>query len=104
MKVASGFSALEPPRSTGWSWCSTRADGAPAAFLLDGGYITDLRTGAAGGVAARHLAPERVDVVAVIGTGGQARQQIDALAQVRPGFAQVRVWGRNPAQARSVRR
>ena len=31
--------------------------GSPAALLLDGGLITDVRTGAAGGVAARHLAP-----------------------------------------------
>jgi ornithine cyclodeaminase len=74
-------------------------DGSPAAFLLDGGYLTDLRTGAAGGVAARHLAPERVDRVAVIGTGAQARYQVEALAQVRPGFAEVRVWGRTPDHA-----
>ena len=74
-------------------------DGSPAAFLLDGGYLTDLRTGAAGGVAARHLAPERVERVAVIGTGAQARYQVEALAEVRPGFSEVRVWGRNPTHA-----
>src|SRR6266550_3855337 len=46
--------------------------GAPAAFLMDHGYITDVRTGAAGGVAARHLASTEVGAVAVIGTGAQA--------------------------------
>ncbi|HEY6567868.1 MAG TPA: ornithine cyclodeaminase family protein [Actinomycetota bacterium] len=101
VKVASGFYAAEPPAIDGLVMVFDAKDGAPAAFLLDGGYITDLRTGAAGGVAARHLAPERVDVVAVIGTGGQARQQIDALALVRPGFTQVRVWGRDEEHTRS---
>ncbi len=76
--------------------------GAPAAFLMDHGYITDLRTGAAGGVAAKHLAPSTCDVVAVIGTGTQARYQLDALARVRT-FEEVRVWGRDPARAAACR-
>jgi ornithine cyclodeaminase len=99
LKAASGFYAAEPPAIDGLVIVFDARDGSPAAFLLDGGYLTDLRTGAAGGVAARHLAPERVDRVAVIGTGAQARYQVDALAEVRPGFAEVRVWGRNPAHA-----
>ena len=68
--------------------------GAPAAFLLDHGFITDQRTGAAGGVAARWLAPERIEVVAVIGTGLQARKQVQALRAVRPVAGEIRVWGR----------
>jgi len=73
------------------------ATGAPAALILDHGLITDLRTGAAGGVAARYLAPERPRAVAMIGSGGQARHQIDALSRVR-SFEQVRVWGRHPGR------
>ncbi len=99
VKAASGFSALDPPAIDGMVVVFEARDGAPAAFLLDHGFITDLRTGAAGGVAARHLAPRRVATVAVIGTGGQVRQQLDALAVVRPAFTVVRVWGRNPAHA-----
>jgi ornithine cyclodeaminase len=99
VKAASGFYDLEPPAIDGLVIVFDARDGSPAALLLDGGYLTDLRTGAAGGVAARHLAPERVERVAVIGTGAQARQQVDALAEVRPGFAEVRVWGRDPAHA-----
>ena len=72
---------------------------APVAFLLDGGLLTDLRTGAAGGVAARWLAPDRVDVVAVLGTGIQARRQIEALRCVRPALGQVRIWGRDMDRA-----
>ena len=99
VKAASGFYGLEPPAIDGLVIVFDARDGSPAALLLDGGYLTDLRTGAAGGVAARHLAPERVERVAVIGTGAQARQQIDALAEVRPGFTEVRVWGRDPSHA-----
>ena len=99
VKVASGFYAQDPPAIDGMVAVFDARDGAPAAFLLDNGFITDLRTGAAGGVAAKHLAPERVRTVAVIGTGGQARQQLDALGVVRPGFVDVRVWGRDPDHA-----
>ncbi|MGH2635238.1 MAG: ornithine cyclodeaminase family protein [Actinomycetota bacterium] len=95
VKVASGFSAPTPPRVDGLVLVFDARDGSPSALLLDRGLITDLRTGAAGGVVARYLAPERVDTVAVIGTGAQARCQLDALGFVRPGFAHVRIWGRD---------
>jgi ornithine cyclodeaminase len=99
VKVASGTYGTDPPAIDGLVMVFNARDGSPAAFLLDNGFITDLRTGAAGGVAAKHLAPETVATVAVIGTGGQARQQVDALTAVRPGFRDVRVWGRNPEHA-----
>jgi ornithine cyclodeaminase len=99
VKAASGFYAQEPAAIDGLVIVFDARDGAPAAFLLDNGFITDLRTGAAGGVAARHLAPRAPSTVAIVGTGGQARQQLDALAVVRPGFADVRVWGRDAAHA-----
>jgi ornithine cyclodeaminase len=102
VKVASGFPRnveVGRPASDGMVIVFDAQTGAPAALLLDNGFLTDLRTGAAGGVAARHLAPERVSAVAVIGTGAQARYQLNALALVRPGFASVRVWGRHPGNA-----
>ena len=60
VKVASGFYAQDPPAIDGLVLVFDATTGAPVAFLLDGGCITDMRTGAAGGVAARWLAPERV--------------------------------------------
>jgi ornithine cyclodeaminase/alanine dehydrogenase-like protein (mu-crystallin family) len=102
VKVVSGFPhnpKLGLASSDGMVVVFEAETGSPAAFLLDQGYITDLRTGAAGGVAARHLAPEQVRTVAVVGTGMQAGFQLDALAIVRPGFATVRVWGRHPEHA-----
>lgn len=101
VKVASGFydnPSIGLPSSDGVVAVFDAATGGPAAFLLDNGYITDLRTGAAGGVAARHLAPAEPGIVAVIGTGAQARYQLDALARVRP-FREVRVWGRSTEHA-----
>jgi ornithine cyclodeaminase/alanine dehydrogenase-like protein (mu-crystallin family) len=74
--------------------------GAPAAFLLDNGFITDLRTGAAGAVAAKYLARKKVGTIAVIGTGGQARYQVEMLALVR-NFGELRVWGRDPGKAQA---
>src|SRR5439155_88652 len=84
VKVSSGFSGVDPPALDGLVVVFDARTGAPTAFLLDGGFVTDQRTGAAGGVAARWLAPERVDVVAVIGTGVQARKQVEALRVIGP--------------------
>ena len=96
VKVASGFSALQ--RSDGLVIMFDARSGAPAAILLDNGFLTEQRTAAAGGVAARHLAPRRVEAVGVIGTGAQARVQLDALA-VERGFKEVRIWGRSHLRA-----
>jgi ectoine utilization protein EutC len=68
------------------------------ALFLDNGYLTDVRTAAAGAVAARHMAPETVETAGVLGTGVQARLQIAAARLVRP-FTRVLVWGRDPDRA-----
>lgn len=68
------------------------------ALLLDNGFLTDVRTAAAGAVAARHLAPRDVRIAGVLGTGVQARLQIAAAHLVRP-FSKVLVWGRDPSKA-----
>jgi len=50
--------------------------------LMEGGYVTDLRTGAGTGLAARHLARPDSKVLAVIGAGRVARNQVEALCTV----------------------
>jgi ornithine cyclodeaminase len=50
--------------------------------LMEGGYVTDLRTGAGTGLAARHLARPDSKVLAVIGAGRVARSQVEALRSV----------------------
>jgi alanine dehydrogenase len=70
------------------------ATGRPEA-LLDGTAITAIRTGAGSALSARLLAREDASVLAVLGTGVQARSHARAMARVRT-IRQVRVAGRNP--------
>ena len=96
VKMASGFPdnpALGLSPGNGIVIVFDARTGATSAILLDNGYITDLRTAAAGAVAAKYLARETIETVAVIGTGIQARLQPRLLAAVRT-FRSVRVWGR----------
>ena len=80
--------------------CSPRS-GRPLALLLDEGYLTDLRTAAAGAVAADELAPRTCAVAGVLGNGEQAFLQLMALQIVRP-FATALVWGRRHDGATSL--
>ena len=103
VKMVSGFAnnaARGLPANDGMVVVFDAKTGAPAAFLLDNGYITDFRTAAAGAVAVKYLAQEKVRRVAVIGTAGQARYQIQLVAEVRK-FDEVSVWGRNSDKARA---
>jgi ornithine cyclodeaminase len=77
--------------------------GFPGAILLDNGYLTELRTGAAGALAADTLAKADVRRVAVIGSGGQARYQLEALLQVRRP-QNVVVYGRTAERAQDYAR
>ena len=103
VKIASGFPENarrgESPND-GMVLLFDSRSGAPAALLLDNGFITDRRTGAAGAVAARHLARLDAGVAAVIGCGVQARYQIESLALVRR-LREVRIYGRNRERARA---
>ncbi|MCQ1536322.1 alanine dehydrogenase [Methanosarcina sp. KYL-1] len=55
--------------------------GAPVA-IMDGTYLTDIRTGAAGGTAAKYLARKDSKVIGLVGAGNQARTQLEALLEV----------------------
>jgi len=106
VKIASGFfgnahkglptgSALMVVLSAETGFCE--------AVLLDNGYLTDLRTGLAGAVAARHLAPAAVETAGVVGVGIQGRFQIRSLKLVR-NFRRLLVYGRDPARVELYRR
>ncbi len=62
--------------------------------LIEADYLGQMRTGAATGVATRWMAREDARVVAIIGTGSQARTQLEAIALVR-GIESVRAFGRD---------
>jgi alanine dehydrogenase len=63
--------------------------------VMGGKTITDMRTGAAGGVAAKYLARKGSKVVAFVGAGAQARTQLMALLEVYGRLKEVRVWSRS---------
>ena len=97
VKVASGFfdnPSRGLPSGAAMVVVLSAETGFCQALLLDNAYLTDLRTGLAGAVAARHLAPETISTVGVVGSGAQARYQIRALCMVR-GFDRLLVHGRN---------
>src|SRR5450432_2165502 len=64
--------------------------------LMDGRYITEARTAAVSAVSVRHLARKDAAVLAVIGSGVQARSHVQALPLVRT-FREIRAWSPNPA-------
>jgi alanine dehydrogenase len=73
--------------------------GSPVA-LLDGTEITAVRTGACSALSARLLAREDASVLAVLGTGVQARSHARAVVRVRP-IRELRVAGRDPGKAQA---
>ena len=69
-------------------------NGAPIA-IMGGTRITAMRTGAAGGVAAKYLARKDSKIVGLVGAGTQARTQLAALFEVYRELEEVRVWDRS---------
>jgi len=63
--------------------------------IINMGFLSSLRTGAATGVAAKYLAPANSKVLGIIGPGWQATFQVEAVATACP-IEQVVVWGRTP--------
>jgi ornithine cyclodeaminase len=106
IKVSPGFfdnPKIGLPSLNGLMILFSAKTGLVDALLLDNGYLTDVRTAAAGAVAARHLAPASVETAGVMGTGVQARLQLQAAHLVRP-FRRALVWGRDAGKAQACAR
>lgn len=67
--------------------------------VMDGRLITEMRTAAVSAAATAHLAPPDSHILALLGSGVQARAHIEALRHVRP-FDDIRVWSRDPEHAK----
>jgi ornithine cyclodeaminase len=103
VKIASGFrdnAARGLPGGSGLMAVFDATTGLPVALLLDNGFLTDIRTGAAGAVAADVLARGRIDVVGMIGSGIQARHQIRCLRVVRD-FRRICAWSPTTGRLRN---
>ncbi len=68
--------------------------------ILNAAYLSSLRTGAASGVAAKHLAPSNCDVLGIAGPGWQATFQVEAIVHAC-AVRQVLVYGRDPKKTQA---
>lgn len=104
IKISPGFfdnPKIGLPSTNGLMVLFSTRTGLVQAVLLDNGYLTDVRTAAAGAVAARHLSRPDASVAAIFGAGMQARLQLEALSLVRP-IRQARIWARDAAKAEAT--
>src|ERR1700722_2233002 len=76
-----------------------RADTGEPLVTMDGRLITEMRTAAVSAVAIDYLAAPEAKVLAILGSGVQARSHMRALAGIR-SFTEVRVWSRSEDHAR----
>jgi ornithine cyclodeaminase/alanine dehydrogenase-like protein (mu-crystallin family) len=76
-----------------------RADTGEPLAVMDGRLITEMRTAAVSAVAVDCLAPREAKVLAILGSGVQARSHVRALSQIRT-FEEIRVWSRSEENAR----
>lgn len=101
IKVSPGFfdnPGLGLPSTSGLMILFSAQTGMVEALLLDNGYLTDIRTAAAGAVAARHLARQDAGSACILGAGTQAKMQLRSLCLVRQ-ITQAAIWSRNHDKA-----
>ncbi|MHA2293818.1 MAG: ornithine cyclodeaminase family protein [Candidatus Hodarchaeales archaeon] len=97
IKIASGFYdnlKLGLPSSNGLMLLFSQKTGELICILHDEGYLTNVRTAAAGAVAAKYLAPSNVHRIGIFGSGTQGRMQLEYLQQITECKDAI-VWGRN---------
>lgn len=104
LKIASGFSEnakLGLPVADGVILVFSQKTGHLKLILHDECWLTDMRTAAAGAVAAKYLAPDTVRHIGIVGTGVQARMQLELLKDVID-CQSCFVWGRDPAKVQAM--
>lgn len=105
VKISTGFydnPAKGLESNDGLMLVMSAQNGQPLALLQDGGWLTCIRTALAGQIAARALAPSRVQAIGIVGSGMQARMQLEHL-RVVTACRNVIVWGRRQSELDSYR-
>jgi ornithine cyclodeaminase len=104
VKIATGF-WKNPERglasSNGVVLVFSSETGELLTIFQDEGYLTDMRTAAAGAVSAKYLAPRELDCIGVLGAGSQAKLQLEYLREVTP-CRKVTLWARSADRARAL--
>ena len=104
LKIASGFydnPNLGLSAADGLMLVFNQKTGHLKMILLDKAWLTDMRTAAAGAVAARHLAPKNISNIGIVGTGVQARMQLELLKDVVDCKSCI-VWGRDADKVQAM--
>ena len=104
IKISPGFfdnPKIGLPSVNGLMMLLSARTGLLEAALLDNGYLTDVRTAAAGAVAAKYLSREDSETAAIFGAGVQAGLQLEALCLVRP-IRRARIWARDAVKAEAA--
>jgi len=102
IKIASGFfnnPSLNLSSSQGMMILLEAKTGLPICILLEDGQLTDYRTAAAGAVASKYLANKDSENVLVVGTGIQAKLQVEFLLRILP-IKRLFVWGRSEGKVK----
>jgi ornithine cyclodeaminase len=97
LKIASGFynnGELGLSPADGLILVFSQQTGYLKMILLDKAWLTDMRTAAAGAVAAKHLASKNIHNIGIVGTGVQARMQLELLKDV-VDCQSCFIWGRD---------
>ena len=97
IKISPGFFnnyKLGLPSTSGMMNLFNSKTGLLESVLLDNGYLTNVRTAIAGAISIKYLSNKNITDVGIIGTGTQARMQLEALMLVRKPKI-VRIWSRN---------
>ena len=100
IKIASGFWNNETygiPNGQGMMLLFNQKTGEPVALINDEAFLTDIRTAIAGQICAKYFSNE-INCIGVIGTGTQARLQVDYLKNITK-CRKIAVWGRNNEKA-----
>jgi len=104
VKIATGF-WKNPERglasSNGVVLVFSSETGELLTIFQDEGYLTDMRTAAAGAVAAKYLGPRELDSIGILGAGLQAKLQLEYLREVTP-CRRVTLWARSADRARAL--
>jgi ornithine cyclodeaminase len=104
VKIATGFWKNPErglPSSNGVVLVFSSETGELLTIFQDEGFLTDMRTAAAGAVAAKYLAPRELDCIGILGAGLQARLQLEYLREVTP-CRRVKLWARSADRARAL--
>ncbi len=106
IKIASGFyenTNLGISSSQGMMLLFSQKTGEPKCILLDGGNLTNIRTAAAGALAAKYFAPKKLNAIGIIGTGIQGRLQLRFLKNIS-SCKKVWIWGKNLEGAKKYKK